>query len=100
MSTEVIESFNTFSFVSITTNHYIVSVHQIIVNVNKYLSIFLQEILLAFHLSVGSTDTVDVKQKIFEDIIDLSRHLQVRCILRIKTINAGTCLKRCKGFRK
>lgn len=62
--------------------------------------IFLQEIMLAFHLSVGSTDTVDVKQKLFEDFIDLSRHLQVKSILQIKTMKAGKCLKRCKSFKK
>uniref|UniRef100_K1RCB9 Uncharacterized protein n=1 Tax=Magallana gigas TaxID=29159 RepID=K1RCB9_MAGGI len=36
----------------------------------------MEEILLAFNISVGSTDTVDVKQKVFDDFIDLSRHLQ------------------------
>lgn len=55
---------------------------------------------MVFHLSVGPTDTVDVKQKLFEDFIDLSRHLQVKSILRINTMKAGKYIKRCKGFNK
>lgn len=32
---------------------------------------------MAFHITVGSSDTVDVKQLLFQDLVDLSRYLQV-----------------------
>lgn len=40
------------------------------------LSTYVEEILMAFHISVGSSDTVNVKQLLFQDFVDLSRHLQ------------------------
>lgn len=42
----------------------------------KSFSTFVEEILLAFHITVGSSDTINVKQLLFQDLVDLSRHLQ------------------------
>lgn len=37
---------------------------------------FIEEILLAFHIKIGSSDTINVKQLIFQDLVDLICHLQ------------------------
>lgn len=37
---------------------------------------FVEEILLSFHLTVGSSDTVNVKKLLFQDLADLICHLQ------------------------
>lgn len=48
--------------------------------------IVLQEILLTYHIRVGASDTINVKELLFRDLVDLSHHLQVICICtRIKT---------------
>lgn len=42
--------------------------------------ILLQEILLTFHIRVGASDTINVKELLFKDLVDLSHNLQVICI--------------------
>lgn len=46
----------------------------------------LQEILMALHISVGPTDTINIKQLLFQDLVELSCHIQVNlfCLLFIE----------------
>lgn len=37
---------------------------------------FIEEILLAFHIKIGSSDTINVKQLLFQDLVELICHLQ------------------------
>lgn len=77
-ASEVIETLNTFNQVSvINSNSFLYSFKsQILQIVDKWF--VLQEQLLAFRVSVGPTDALNVKQLFFEDFIELSRHLQVK----------------------
>ncbi|XP_052689501.1 uncharacterized protein LOC128167685 [Crassostrea angulata] len=42
----------------------------------KSLNTFVEEILLAFHITVGSSDTINVKELLFQDLVNLSRYLK------------------------
>lgn len=39
-------------------------------------STYVEEILMALHISVGPTDTINIKQLLFQDLVELSCHIQ------------------------
>lgn len=42
----------------------------------------LQEIIMTFHITVGSSDTITLKQLLFQYLVDLSRYLKVICVCK------------------
>lgn len=57
----------------------------------KSFSTFVEEILLTFHIRVGASDTINVKELLFKDLVDLSHNLQpeqhehvISCLTRLQ----------------
>lgn len=59
----------------------------------------LQEQLLAFRVSVGLTDALNVKHMFFEDLIELSRHLQVKQLYTKSHNECKTTFNAMKGYQ-